>query len=101
MAAVAVPGSSVLFPSRCVARAVLACVRLKGMFAAASMSGNLLAIQSETVAGTTAASKLNGATFVDACAKLGDAASRLTAVAMHSANPKENHGETAATKPAE
>ena len=71
------------------------------MFAAASMSGNLLAIQSETVAGTTAASKLNGATFVDACAKLGDAASRLTAVAMHSANPKETHGETAATKPAE
>ena len=51
---------------------VISC--LKGMFAAASMSGNLLAIQSETVAGTNAASKLNGATFVDACAKLGDAA---------------------------
>jgi hypothetical protein len=28
---------------------------------------------------------LNGATFVDACAKLGDAASKLTAVGMHSA----------------
>jgi hypothetical protein len=36
------------------------------------------------VAATTSATKLNGATFVDACAKLGDAASKLTAVAMHS-----------------
>src|SRR5436305_2801073 len=62
---------------------VISC--LKGMFGAASMAGNLLAIHSETVAGTTAATKLNGATFVDACAKLGDAADRLTAVAMHSA----------------
>jgi hypothetical protein len=58
---------------------------LKGIFGAASMAGNLLAIHSETVAGTTNATKLNGATFVDACAKLGDAADRLTAVAMHSA----------------
>src|SRR5689334_4667329 len=58
---------------------------LKGIFGAASMAGNLLAIHSETIAGTTAATKLNGATFVDACAKLGDAADRLTAVAMHSA----------------
>jgi hypothetical protein len=55
------------------------------MFGAASMAGNLLAIHSETVAGTTAATRLNGATFVDACAKLGDAASKLTAVGMHSA----------------
>ncbi len=62
---------------------VISC--LKGMFAAATMSGNLLGIHSESVAGTTAATKLNGATFVDACAKLGDAADRLTAVAMHSA----------------
>ncbi len=62
---------------------VISC--LKGMFGAASLAGNLLAIQSETVAGTTAATRLNGATFVDACAKLGDAADRLTAVAMHSA----------------
>jgi hypothetical protein len=61
---------------------VISC--LKGMFAAASMAGNLLAIHSESVAATTSATKLNGATFVDACAKLGDAASRLTAVAMHS-----------------
>src|SRR6185295_2006781 len=44
---------------------------LKGMFAAASMSGNLLAIHSESIAGTTAATKLTGSTFVDACAKLG------------------------------
>ena len=58
---------------------------LKGMFAAASMSGNLLAIHSESIAGTTAATKLTGSTFVDACAKLGDRSDRLTAVAMHSA----------------
>src|SRR5512147_215702 len=58
---------------------------LKGMFAAASMSGNLLAIHSETVAGQNASTRLNGSTFVDACAKLGDVSDRLTAVAMHSA----------------
>jgi hypothetical protein len=58
---------------------------LKGMFASATLAGNLLAIQSESVAATTSATKLNGATFVDACAKLGDRADRLTAVAMHSA----------------
>src|SRR5882672_7326811 len=58
---------------------------LKGMFAAASMSGNLLAIHSESIAGTTNATKLTGTTFVDACAKLGDRSDRLTAVAMHSA----------------
>jgi hypothetical protein len=58
---------------------------LKGMFAAASMSGNLLAIHSESIAGQSAATRLNGSTFVDACAKLGDRADRLTAVALHSA----------------
>jgi hypothetical protein len=58
---------------------------LKGMFAAASMSGNLLAIHSESVAAQSAATRLNGSTFVDACAKLGDRADLLTAVAMHSA----------------
>jgi hypothetical protein len=57
---------------------------LKGMFAAASMAGNLLAIHSESIAGTTNNTRLNGATFVDACTKLGDAADRLSAVAMHS-----------------
>jgi len=58
---------------------------LKGMFAAASMAGNLLSIKSESIAAQTAATRLNGATFVDACAKLGDRADRLTAVALHSA----------------
>ncbi len=58
---------------------------LKGMFAAASMSGNLLGIHSESIAGQSSATRLNGATFVDACTKLGDRADRLTAVAMHSA----------------
>jgi hypothetical protein len=58
---------------------------LKGMFAAGSMAGNLLAIHSESVAGTSSATKLTGGTFVDACAKLGDRADRLNAVAMHSA----------------
>ena len=58
---------------------------LKGMFAAGSMAGNLLAIHAESVATTLNSTKLNGSTFVDACAKLGDRADRLTAVAMHSA----------------
>ena len=58
---------------------------LKGIFASASMAGNLLAIQSESTAGQNANTRLNGATFVDACTKLGDAADVLTAVAMHSA----------------
>lgn len=58
---------------------------LKGMFAAASMAGNLLAIHSESVAATTSATRLTGSTFIDACAKLGDRGDRLTAVAMHSA----------------
>ena len=58
---------------------------LKGMFAAASMANNLLAIHSESVAGSSSATKLTGTTFVDACQKLGDRANRLVAVAMHSA----------------
>ncbi len=58
---------------------------LKGVFASGSMAGNLLAIHSELIAGQSAATRLNGATFVDACTKLGDAADRLTSVAMHSA----------------
>src|SRR5512137_225325 len=37
---------------------------LKGMFAAASMSGNLLSIHSESVAGQSTATRLNGSTFV-------------------------------------
>jgi hypothetical protein len=62
---------------------VISC--LKGIFGAASMAGNLLAIHSESVAGQSASTKLTGMSFIDACAKLGDAAAKLTAVAMHSA----------------
>lgn len=58
---------------------------LKGMFAAATMSGNLPAIHSESAAGQSASTRLNGATFVDATVKLGDRGDRLTAIAMHSA----------------
>ena len=58
---------------------------LKGMFGAASMAGNLLNIHSESIAGENTNTRLNGGTFVDATSKLGDAADRLTVVAMHSA----------------
>jgi hypothetical protein len=58
---------------------------LKGVFASAGMAGNLLAIHSESVAAQTAATRLNGATFVDATQRLGDCGDRLVAVAMHSA----------------
>ena len=62
---------------------VISC--LKGMFGAASMSGNLLAIGRESITGQSAATRLNGTTFVDATAKLGDNSEALTCVAMHSA----------------
>src|SRR5512136_1507823 len=62
---------------------VIAC--LKGIFASATMAGNKLAIASETIAGQSASTRLNGSTFVDATLKLGDRSDRLTAVAMHSA----------------
>jgi len=58
---------------------------LSGMFGAASMASNLLNIASQTTAGISAATKLTGSTFIDACTQLGDRADRLTAVAMHSA----------------
>ena len=58
---------------------------LKGIFGSATMAGNKLAIASETVAGQSAATRLNGITFVDATVKLGDRGDRLTAIAMHSA----------------
>jgi hypothetical protein len=61
---------------------VISC--LKGIFAAASMAGNKLTLASETIAGQSSATRLNGATFVDATVKLGDRGDRLTAVAMHS-----------------
>src|ERR1043165_3657862 len=58
---------------------------LKGIFGAASMAGNLLEIHSESIAGQSATTRLNGATFVDATQKLGDRGDRLTAIAVHSA----------------
>jgi hypothetical protein len=58
---------------------------LKGMFAAASMAGNLLSIASESIASQSASTRLTGSTFIDALLKLGDRADRLAAVAMHSA----------------
>ena len=58
---------------------------LKGIFAAASMADNKLAIASETLAGQSNATRLNGSTFVDATVKLGDRGNRLTALAVHSA----------------
>jgi hypothetical protein len=58
---------------------------LKGLFAAATMSGNVLSIGAEAVGSVTAATRLTGATFIDAAAKLGDAGAQLTVVAMHSA----------------
>ena len=58
---------------------------LKGLIGASGMSGNLLAIHSESVAATSTSTKLTGSTFIDACAKLGDAAPKLTMVGMHSA----------------
>ena len=62
---------------------VISC--LKGIFAAATMAGNKLSIASETVAGASATTRLNGSTFVDATVKLGDRGDRLTAIALHSA----------------
>jgi hypothetical protein len=57
---------------------------LKGIFGAASMSDNLLDIH--MASGTpTSANYLTGATFVDACQKMGDSKSKLVAVMMHSA----------------
>lgn len=54
---------------------------LKGVFASTSMANNLHDIS----ANTGAAAVISGSTFIDAKTKLGDAADRLTAVAMHSA----------------
>lgn len=63
----------------------IAIASLKGVFGAASMAANLLGIHSETIAGQKEATRLNGSTFIDACALLGDRSDRLVAVAMHSA----------------
>lgn len=60
---------------------VLLIQMLEGVFAAASMSGNL-----HDISGATgAAANINGATFIDAAYKLGDSADMVQAVAMHSA----------------
>ena len=58
---------------------------LKGIFASATMAANKLSIASESVSGQSSATRLNGATFVDATLKLGDRGDRLTALAVHSA----------------
>lgn len=54
---------------------------LNGVFAAASMSGNI----SDISVGTGGAELISGSTFIDATQKLGDAKENLTAIAMHSA----------------
>lgn len=54
---------------------------LTGVFAAASMSGNVHDISGET----GALAVISGSTFIDALQKLGDSKDKLTAVAMHSA----------------
>ena len=60
---------------------VLLIQTLEGVFAAASMSGNL-----HDISGASGAlANINGSTFIDATYKLGDAADMVQAVAMHSA----------------
>jgi len=54
-------------------------------FDAATGDPNILAIQAEDATLVTNATRLTGTTFVDALQKLGDAAGKLTAIAMHSA----------------
>ena len=54
---------------------------LEGVFASSSMDGNVHDISSLD----SGAEKISGASFIDAKTKLGDAADKLTAVAMHSA----------------
>lgn len=60
---------------------------LQGVLAALDVESgdpNLLNIQSETAAGVSDATQLNGSTFIDALQKLGDRNDRLVAIAMHS-----------------
>ena len=61
------------------------------MFASASMAGNKLAMASETIAGQSGTTRLNGSTFMDATVKLGDRGDRLTAIAVHSATEAALH----------
>lgn len=54
---------------------------LQGVFASASMAGNVL-----DISGLTGdAARVNGSSFIDATQRLGDAKSRITGVIMHSA----------------
>jgi hypothetical protein len=57
---------------------------LKGVFLAASMSGNASSIFTEAGATAAASNKITGVTFIDALQKLGDANNLLSAIAMHS-----------------
>lgn len=58
---------------------------LKGVFASANMATNV----HDVSAGTGTAAKITPNSFIDAQAKLGDAADKLTAIAMHSATYAE------------
>lgn len=60
---------------------------LRGVFNAASMSTNLLNI-SPAAAAPAAGNTFTASTFIDAVGKLGDADSRLTALAVHSATAR-------------
>jgi hypothetical protein len=54
---------------------------LKGVFAAGTMSGNILDIS----AAAGDAARVNGSSFIDATQRLGDAKSKITGIIMHSA----------------
>lgn len=57
---------------------------LKGIFAAASMAGSIHDISTGVQGDVDDGNVLNGVTFIDALQKLGDAKSKLRAIAMHS-----------------
>lgn len=59
---------------------------LTGVFAAASMASNVLALHhtSGGPGGATDANRLNASTFIDACQLMGDAKAKLSAIIMHS-----------------
>jgi len=66
---------------------------LKGVFSTAGMSGNINDIYLPSGSTFTDANYLNGSTFIDSKAKLGDAGNKLVAIAMHSsveANLRKN-----------
>lgn len=57
---------------------------LDGVFAAASMSDLVESVAIEDGNNAVGANKLTGESFIDACARLGDAANRVVAFAVHS-----------------